>query len=504
MPRAHDIFISYAHLDNEPLVEGERGWISSFHYVLERRLAMLLGEQPRLWRDRELKGNDVFDAKIAEGLRSAALFVSVITPRYLKSDYCQKELAEFSRAAEGLEPRDCSRIFKVVKTPINLKDLPQQLQAVLGYEFYEVEPERNRIREFRLQSDYHQQFVTVIDDLAQEIASLLHRMEERETSGEGGAAPIQGAAAPAGGKRVYLAPTTTDQREAHDRVRRELLERGHTLLPNVQLPLVHQPFVDMARDYLEQADLAIHILGSKYGFIPEDASRSSIQLQIDCATEQGALRGLRRIFWLPPGLDVEDARQLELIEHVQSDEATLRGAQLLCTGIEELKEAVLAQLEPRPAAAAAAAANGAGEDGPPWIYLLYTPEDRDDVAEVEDALWDAGFEVRTPLFGAEDETEAREDHAENLRLCDAFLVYYGHGSERWQHKALSDLKKAPGLGRTKPILAKTVYLAPPASPAKQRFRTHEAAVLRPADGFSPDVLRPLLDEVRGRTGERTG
>jgi hypothetical protein len=45
-----DIFISYAHIDDEPLSEGLNGWISDFHKSLEVRLAQLLGKRPVIWR----------------------------------------------------------------------------------------------------------------------------------------------------------------------------------------------------------------------------------------------------------------------------------------------------------------------------------------------------------------------------------------------------------------------------------------------------------------------
>lgn len=41
-----DIFISYAHIDNESLVDGDKGWITEFHRSLEIRLAQLLGQKP--------------------------------------------------------------------------------------------------------------------------------------------------------------------------------------------------------------------------------------------------------------------------------------------------------------------------------------------------------------------------------------------------------------------------------------------------------------------------
>jgi len=47
----NDVFISYAHIDDQPLTEGQRGWISQFHRSLEVRMAQLLGEELKIWRD---------------------------------------------------------------------------------------------------------------------------------------------------------------------------------------------------------------------------------------------------------------------------------------------------------------------------------------------------------------------------------------------------------------------------------------------------------------------
>ena len=50
-----DVFISYAHFDNEPMFEGQRGWVEVFHRALEVRLRQLLGEDPAVWRDLSLE-----------------------------------------------------------------------------------------------------------------------------------------------------------------------------------------------------------------------------------------------------------------------------------------------------------------------------------------------------------------------------------------------------------------------------------------------------------------
>jgi hypothetical protein len=38
-----DLFISYAHIDNEPLTPEQKGWITRFHASLEALLSMRMG-----------------------------------------------------------------------------------------------------------------------------------------------------------------------------------------------------------------------------------------------------------------------------------------------------------------------------------------------------------------------------------------------------------------------------------------------------------------------------
>ena len=88
----YDVFISYAHIDNATLQKGQEGWIDMLHKALELRLGQLLGEAPRIWRDQKLGGNDRFDDEIVDQLVKAAVLVAVLSPRYVKSDWCTKEV----------------------------------------------------------------------------------------------------------------------------------------------------------------------------------------------------------------------------------------------------------------------------------------------------------------------------------------------------------------------------------------------------------------------------
>ena len=94
-----DIFMSYAHLDNETLTEDEKGWVSAFDSALQKRVAQLIGRKADIWRDHKLHGNDIFGEEIVDQFPKLKVFISIVSPRYLKSEWCIKELQEFHKAA---------------------------------------------------------------------------------------------------------------------------------------------------------------------------------------------------------------------------------------------------------------------------------------------------------------------------------------------------------------------------------------------------------------------
>ena len=51
-----DIFISYAHLDNKPLIEGKPGWISSLHRLVEIRAAQFGERQGEIYMECKVGG----------------------------------------------------------------------------------------------------------------------------------------------------------------------------------------------------------------------------------------------------------------------------------------------------------------------------------------------------------------------------------------------------------------------------------------------------------------
>jgi hypothetical protein len=303
---------------------------------------------------------------------------------------------------------------------------------------------------------------------------------------------------------VYLATATSDLEEARCRLRRFLQESGVTVLPDQNLPLEVDAFEQAVRDNLDRCRLSIHLVGERYAFAPEGSSVSSTELQLRLASERNG--GMRRLIWMPPGLTSEDPRQRELIERLRDDPEAQRGAQLFATRLEalegEIEEALAPEPEPEPEPEPPAATEGgasrATPSGPTPLYLIYDAKDLDAVRSLEDLLWNLegpGGEKRFEVFARlldGDEAEVRADHEDNLRNCDAFLVYYGEGGGRWLRQQLSELRKARGLRGGRPVLAEAVYVAPPASTAKERFRSNQALVIRGDEAPAEETLADLL------------
>jgi len=493
-----EVFISYAHIDNEPLAEGQRGWVQLLDERLRKRLAQLLGEPAKIWRDPKLQGNDEFPEILMNKISNVALLVSIISPRYLKSEWCVRELDEFCRHAAsqgGLSLAGKSRLFKVAKTFTPRAGHPSQVQGLLGYEFYEYDETTGRAREFSPEIDPNRdaRYWEKLEDLAWDIKQQIERLrsEDERPAAEPAGALTKDSSAPA----VYLAETTYDLSEQRDKIKRELKQRGHQVLPDKELPMRAPAIQEAVREYLKRSRLSVHLVGEYYGIIPEmETERSIVRLQQELAIERGDDAGFSRLIWMPPGLQPKDERQQKFVADLQNSFTSHNGSELLQVKLEDLKTIIQTKLTQKPKPAAVAS-----ETGPARLYLICDKQDVDAVEPLQNYLFERGCEVTLPLLDGS-ETEVLQDHKDNLLLCDALMIFQGRASEGWLRMKLRELLKLPGYGRTTPLLGKAVYITAPELPAKERFKTLEALVIKNYGQFNPATLEPFLARISKAKG----
>ena len=508
MSYEHDLFISYAHIDNQPLTAEQQGWVTRFHATLAAQLSMRLGSVAHIWRDDKLRGNDVFTDEIVQQFGRTALLVSVLTPRYLASDWCRRELTAFCDEAArsgGLAPGNKARVFKVVKTPVaDQATLPQQVRDTKGYEFFtdcdgaplELDP----VFGVRFSEAYFR----MVGVLAWELAQQLKTLQADPAQAANDAAP-----AAAAGPQVYLAECSADRREARAMLEAELKLHGLRVLPDRPLPRDDEArYVADSAAMLARCALSIHLVGGVYGAVPDGQGDKSITvLQNELAARQCRQGQLTRLIWLPEATTSTQPQQQAFIRSLLEDDEAQFGADLLTGDIEQLKAAMHATLKklaqpPPPPPVLLAVDDGSGQPAP-LVYLLCDERDRKATVPLRRWLRDQGVTVALPAFegGA---AAVRQANEHLVASCDALLLFYGAGDEAWKRTTDSELQKRRGQ-RVAAVVPLFTWLDGPATPDKDDLADlADVGLIDARSGFDPALLAPLRAALAQRRPAATG
>jgi hypothetical protein len=294
------LFISYAHLDNEPLQPEHPGWITRLHESLKTVLGMRLGKKAEIWRDEKLTGNDIFGQEILDQFPKTALLLSVVSPRYLDSEWCNREVAKFCDSAlqtGGVIIDNKARVFKVIKTPVKAQDsLPPVMKEALGYDFFVLEEGAPFELDPAFGDKFAQEYNRKVVKLAWDIAQLLNKLQSVSDAVE------VGETRPHVKPIVYLAECSYDRRQDRERLEADLKLHGYTVLPDRRLPREETEYVAEVTRFLERCALSIHLVGEFYGSVPDGPSqKSETVLQNEVAAAACRSRALRRLIWLPEG-----------------------------------------------------------------------------------------------------------------------------------------------------------------------------------------------------------
>jgi hypothetical protein len=495
MPFEKDLFISYAHIDNEPLTPEQQGWITRFHASLEALLSMRMGGKARIWRDNKLQGNDVFSEEIVKQFSHTAVLVSVLTPRYLNSEWCNKEVAEFCKCAEesgGMVVANKARIFKVLKAPVDTQEsLPQVVRDVLGYEFFTMEDGAPLELDSAYGEKFAQDYNRKVGKLAWDVSQLLRAL--RTGTGDNGH-DKQDLSKPT----VYLAECSYDRKQTREILEGELKRHGYTVLPEQELPRDEDEYVAAVERLLKRCQLSIHLVGVTYGGVPDGPSqKSEVVLQNELAAKRSKSDALKRVIWVPAGTHSEQAQQQAFIEALHQNAETQIGADLITADVESLKtsiHAILTKLEkPEPPLPAPQAR---------LIYLICNPKDRKATVPVRKFCRGLGFEVAIPAFEG-DAAAVREAHQQLMSNADAIILFYGAGDEAWKRTMDNELKKIPGYRSGKPLLASYTFLADPKTTDKEDLiDMEEPNLINGLGDFSETMMNAFVQAMNPRGARR--
>jgi hypothetical protein len=183
----HDIFVSYAHIDNEPLFGAQEGWITTLVNNLKNLLGVKLGcvevgkaeagkrEVYSLWMDYKLPPNEPVTPDIDKCLKSSATFLPILSTSYLASQWCRLEFETFLKQVGS----GSGRIFMVEYHFMERSEKPLEFQELLGYPFWFREP-TGKTRTLGIPKpnpDREPEYYQILDDLAHQLASKLRELK---------------------------------------------------------------------------------------------------------------------------------------------------------------------------------------------------------------------------------------------------------------------------------------------------------------------------------------
>ena len=190
--KTSDVLLNYAAIDDYPLHDGKPGWVSQLHRNLEVRMEQLSGEKVHIARLPEDAISPVIEAELLQQVPQAKAMISVVSPPFINSQVCRREVEQFwqaqsrPEAATSRRNRVCSRCSRPPSPNSRCLDRSLDIFSPLfGFEFFELDAETGRVREFdeTFGPVLKQRFFERVYDLAYDgcqVLSLLKQVRARD------------------------------------------------------------------------------------------------------------------------------------------------------------------------------------------------------------------------------------------------------------------------------------------------------------------------------------
>lgn len=413
MPNIADIFVSFAHVDDQPVANQQQGWITHFTNDLRGELNRRMGRKDNyhFWKDFRLQGNDAVTPEIEQQVRQANTLVILFSTGWMASPWCQKELALFLQS----HPDVNGRIFVVELERFRQEDKPPVMQDLLNYPFWRV-TDKDRVRQLgypvpqATDSVYYERLV----DLSHDLANTLKTLQT------GTAQPPEPPKA-----TVYVAPVDYPLYSQRSNLISELKQFGIAALPAANTP---DPHIDAN---LAQCSHFVQLLDANY------------TMGIPCNQHFTAEVAKKPILqWRDPKLDYSGGHVPEEQRKLLEGKTVI--AAPLADFIRMVREAVLPK--PKPPDEETPKVNGEK-----MVFVHAAQEDYARADCVANTLCDKGFSVVLPVYQGKPE-RIRSSIERGYQRCDVLLMLYQQASPEVVDEFLYDAQAAIVKRGSKPAI----------------------------------------------------
>jgi hypothetical protein len=474
----HDIFISYAHADDEVPVGAAKGWVTTLieelNKVLRRKLG---GAGARVWMDHQLAANQNVTDTLLSTLRDSRTLLLVMSPGYQASVWCQRELGRFLEAHAASKNKD--NVFAIELEPVERTTWHPALQPLTPIRFWrqgfgDIAP---RLLGFPMpKPDEDNPYWRNVNELAHLIAQQLKN-------------PPSAPELPR--RTVWLAETTEDLLGEREAVAGALRQQGFEVVPAAPYPRESEAaYLERLRGDLACATLLVQLLGPREGYRPSGGQQSFVALQASEAQAVAGTRGVRWVQWRARETDPTQPASAAYRD-------LLAGLSVQASGIEEFKLEVLKALAPPaappPAPAGQRPAVSAGRNGELYVYVNADPVDRDLAFRVQDSLVALG--VDTALAPEPSPEQIRLAQQEQLQICDGVVLVYGQAPASWVQSQFAFTRRT--LAQRRRGLWGALLDGPLPEKPEAGVRSPSLLTLNCRTGLEPSALSGFIQALRG-------
>lgn len=472
-----DVFVSYAHADDEPPLGATTGWVTTLVGELRKVLRRKLGtREVRIYMHRIGPNESVTEALLC-AVRGSRTLLLLMSPGYQNSIWCQWELVRFLEAQTERNHRD--HVFVLETEPVDRAGWHPALQDLIPIRFWcrQFEDKAPRLMGFPAPKlDEDNPYWRNLNELAHLIA---RRLENADM-------PPQPPRA-----KVWLAEPTEDLLDEHESVAATLRQQGFRIVPAAPLPRDgREAYLRAVQDNLDQAVLGVQLLGPREGYSPTWGDRSFVALQATAADEAARTHGLRVLRWRSRDTDLDQVTS-------SNYRAILAGSSVLALGLEEFKQEILRACAKRTLLPGPVAPSGAPHAiDTPHVYVDAEAVDRDLGRRVLDAL--AGFGATSalppPISPHDAPEQIRRAQQEQFAACDGVVLVYGQAPAGWVQSQWAFARRTLAEQR-RPLRAAVLDGPPPEKPPVD-LRGPGILTLDCRAGFDPRVLEDFVRALR--------
>lgn len=422
-----EIFLYVPEGDQSPS-EQTLKWVSNFNRILQVGLNQFHQAKARLV-------NTIFTTNdLEEIIKKSPIVIQLILSENIDKNKLIQDYAENGKI-------NVNQVIQIQYLPVKIDINKQEQIKTLNF-FDETGSKSLKLDENieKIRDDVWLKFL----DLSMEIRRIISELSTKESKDRKT-------------KSVFLAYTSVDQNSNRKILEREIQQLGYTIYDPSKVIYNADQFKDFVNQSISTSSLSLHIIGNSELPMVQGQDISLVEYQNKLFVEYINANKKAQVFrlvWIPPDIKPKTEKQKTYIESFMHQVEAMSNTEIVQAPIEVFKSIIQRKLSTHQDKSVVESTKESINNKS--VYVIYNQSETDKVNKIIDEFEKKNISVlKTEKL--QSNIESLRLHHKNLVQCDAVLIFQSENNRLWLNSKISDILKAPGIGRKKKYAAKALY-----------------------------------------------